>query len=168
VASRDASHIVLLGEHCEQSLRDRWNECREQGKEGVPRHELLVALRSAAEALDALDGQYHLQHLALHPGNLLLRKGRLLLGDFGLAALLWLPGRDPVSLVNPRYAAPELAQNCPGPAADQYSLALIYAEMLTGRHPRKGQSGSSSGLSSSKSRRTAPLPPDLSLLSQYD
>src|SRR5262249_40074523 len=39
---------------------------------------------------------------------------------------------------NVRYAAPELFTPTVGRHCDQYSLALIYAEMLTGTHPFRG------------------------------
>ena len=70
----------------------------------------------------------------------------MLLEDFGLAPLLWLPGGRPASQLNPRYAAPEVHEPVSSPTADQYSLALIYTEMLTGMYPRTkalpGKSGS--------------------------
>src|SRR5262249_17371902 len=46
-------------------------------------------------------------------------------------------GQD-IAQRNARYAAPELFTPTMGRHADQYSLALIYAEMLTGTHPFRG------------------------------
>jgi hypothetical protein len=67
-----------------------------------------------------------------------------------LAALLWQPAGEPPAALNPRYAAPELFANQISRACDQYSLALIYAEMLSGFHPHRQRS--LSGV-----RRRAPL-----------
>ena len=61
----------------------------------------------------------------------------MLLEDFGLTPLLWLPSGRPAAQLNPRYAAPELHEPTSSPTADQYSLALIYTEMLTGIYPRE-------------------------------
>jgi hypothetical protein len=61
--------------------------------------------------------------------------------DFGLVQLLWHPAGQAVAGLNARYCAPELFRRDFGPATDQYSLALIYAEMLTGAHPLRGQTG---------------------------
>jgi serine/threonine protein kinase len=105
------------------------------GLPGIPRDELLAHLRSAAEALHALFGRHKLLHLTLNPRNLLLDGERLLLADFGLAELLWRSARQAVAQLNGRYSAPELFAGTLSPAADQYSLALIYHELLTGRLP---------------------------------
>src|SRR5207253_821363 len=96
----------------------------------------------AADALDALWGQHALPHLGLNPRTLLLDGGQAPLADFGLVPLLWLPTGQPAAPLNSRYAAPELSRPGEGgPAADQYSLALTYAEMLTGFHPLHGRQG---------------------------
>jgi hypothetical protein len=58
------------------------------------------------------------------------------IADFGLVPLAWLPGGQPAGPLNPRYAAPELFERGGGPAADQFSLALVYAELLSGVHAR--------------------------------
>jgi hypothetical protein len=42
--------------------------------------------------------------------------------------------------LNALYSAPELFVKLTGPGCDQYSLALIYLEMLTGRQPHLGHS----------------------------
>ena len=40
--------------------------------------------------------------------------------------------------MTPAYAAPELFDGCPGLHSDQYSLAIVYQEMLTGTRPFPG------------------------------
>jgi hypothetical protein len=75
-------------------------------------------------------------HTRLNPRTLVLRGEELLLADFGLAQLVFAAGggsdRAPL---NARYSAPELSARQIGPQCDQYSLALIYHELLTGIYP---------------------------------
>ena len=87
-----------------------------------------------AVALDDLFEAHRLVHLTLSPRTVALVSGRARLMDFGLAELFWLPcGQQPGTL-NTRYAAPELFDGQISRHADQYSLALIFQEMLTGVH----------------------------------
>lgn len=135
----DQGRLVLVRELAEQSMRDRCEECRSAGMPGIPRRELLGYLRSVAEGLDYLDRQHSIQHLALNPYfNILLDKGRVLLTDFGLVQLLWIPAGQPLAQINTRYSAPELFRERLSRTSDQYSLALIFYEMLLGGSPHKG------------------------------
>src|SRR5262249_25852486 len=68
------------------------------------------------------------------------------LADYGLVPLLWLPAGRTADQLNAHYAAPETGRGTPGPTADQFSLALIYAEMLSGFLPRSAQRRPGSGL----------------------
>lgn len=131
----EPDRVALVTELPGTSLRDRMEECRGQRLSGVPRPELLACLRPVAEALDELRQEHGLQHLALHPGVILFQRGRVLLLDFGLTQLFWLPAGRPPDEASARYAAPELAEGAVSPACDQYSLALIYLELLTGQNP---------------------------------
>ncbi len=133
-----AGQTVLLSDPWEATLLDRFRECRAQGLPGVPRAELLDHLRHAAQALATLQRGHHIQHLNLSPANLLLRPQGLQLEGFGLAQLLWLPVRVPLAHLHIDYAARELHDGRLSPHCDQYSLALIFAEMLLGEHPVRG------------------------------
>jgi serine/threonine protein kinase len=136
--------MVLISDFGRPTLRDRFDQCRADGLPGVPRALLLDCLTAAAEALDELSAVENLSHLGLTPTNLLLENDQVMIEDFGLASLLWLAQGKAVALLNPRYAAPELAEPISSPTADQYSLALIYTEMFTGISPRnKAKSGKS-------------------------
>jgi hypothetical protein len=127
--------LALLSDPGDHSLLARAKECQARGKPGIPRDELFRHLGEAADALDALWVGHKLRHLGLTPRHLAVRDGRLTLLDFGLVELFWLPaGLDPATL-NPRYAALELFEGRPGETSDQYSLALIYQELLVGVHP---------------------------------
>jgi serine/threonine protein kinase len=131
--------LVLVSDLVETSLRTRFQEWQARGERGIPPSELLAHLQAAAEALDQLYQQHGLQHLDLNPSRLLLEGRRVLLGDFGLAQLLWLPAGVKVSQAQMRYTAPELCQQLITRSCDQYSLAIIYQEMLSGHHPFRGR-----------------------------
>lgn len=71
----------------------------------------------------------------LCPQSLLFKGNRLQLIDFGLAALLWQPAGLLGSQLQPRYVAEEVLQTGGSSRSDQFSLAVIYQEMLTGDPP---------------------------------
>jgi serine/threonine protein kinase len=127
--------LVLISDPIQTSLRDHFQDCRTKGLPGIPREQLLGYLKTVAKGLTELYRQEGLQHLGLNPRNLFLVGDQVRLADFGIAQLLWLPVGETLSRMNPRYSAPELAQRKLSPACDQYSLALIYHELLTGQLP---------------------------------
>jgi serine/threonine protein kinase len=124
--------LVLATEPSETSLRDLFQEYVAQGKPGIPRDELLGYLESVAGALSDLNRVHGIQHLGLNPRNLVFIDDQMFIADFGLAQLFWLPAGQALGRLNARHAAPELLQNQVGAGSDQYSLASIYHEMLTG------------------------------------
>jgi serine/threonine protein kinase len=133
--------LALVSEVGQFSLTARLREYQGAGQPGVPRHELLGYLRSAAEALDQLRQQYSLHHLSLSPRQLTVRDGELLMLDFALTELFWVPGGLNPGRLNARHAAPELFDGQVSPTSDQYSLALIYQEILVGLHPFRNLNG---------------------------
>jgi Protein kinase domain len=136
------------------TLWDRFQEILAARQTGIPREELLGYFREAAPALDAMQSRYHAQHLCLHPRQFLLKADRVGILAFGLVETWWAHANRPTADLNPRYSAPELMQKTVGPGCDQFSLALIYAELVTGRHPWRGRDGARH--------------PDLTLLTQRD
>jgi serine/threonine protein kinase len=139
IVHHDPGRLAVVTDLVETTLWDHLQVCRCRGGEGIPRAELLGHLRTVAEVLDYYQQQHGLQHLGLNPRALVLERDRVLLADFGLAALLWAPAGQPVAQLNSRYSAPELFDQGVGPACDQYSLALTYLELLTGQHPFRGR-----------------------------
>ncbi len=140
---RGPSDRILVITRCyERTLAERFEACRAAGQHGIPRPELLGYLRSVAATLDAAAQELHLPHLGLHPRNLLLDRGCVQVADFGVVPLVMLPAGRTAARFNPRYAAPEGLEGKFGVHSDQYSLALLYAELLTGVYPRSRTSNS--------------------------
>src|SRR5262249_5592107 len=116
----------------------RFQACREQGLPGIPREELLGHVRDAAEALDYMSEVHGLQHLDIKPENLLLLGGRLKVADFGLVKELLGSSTRITGGVTPIYAPPEAFDGKVSRYPDQYSLAIVYQEMLTSQRPFPG------------------------------
>ena len=55
--------------------------------------------------------------------------------DFGLVKDVRQSQASLVGGMTPLYAAPEVFRGTPSPHSDQYSLAIVYQEMLTGTLP---------------------------------
>src|SRR5262249_21911992 len=85
--------------------------------------------------------QYQLQHLDIKPQNLFLVQNHIKVADFGLVKDL--QDRMAATItggVTPVYAAPETFDGWISRFCDQYSLAIVYQELLTGRRPFTGTS----------------------------
>jgi serine/threonine protein kinase len=142
VVRHDPGRVVLVTPVPAQTLWYRYQGCRQQQLPGVPEGELLGYLHEVAETLDQLLLKYGIQHRCLNPRNVWIENGHARVADFGLAEVLWLPAGQPIEPLAGRYAAPEVADAKSRRGGDQYSLALIYAELLTGvsvRSPRSGR-----------------------------
>jgi serine/threonine protein kinase len=131
--------LIVVTELAERSLKDRFLECIEQGKSGIPRDEMLGYIADAAEALDYLSETHGLQHLDVKPENLLLVGGHVKVADFGLVKDVHDGMQSLMTALTPVYAAPELFDGRPGRRSDQYSLAIVFQEMLTGTRPFPGK-----------------------------
>jgi serine/threonine protein kinase len=130
--------LVMVMELADRQLQDRFRECRNCGLPGIPREELLAYFADAAEALDVISAKFNLQHLDVKPANLFLVSGHVKVGDYGLVAQLEGPDAGNRGLT-PRYVAPEVLHGTPSTSSDQYSLALVYQELLTGDFPYPGR-----------------------------
>jgi serine/threonine protein kinase len=156
----EPGRLILATEPVKETVRDRALQCQARKLPGVMRGELLSYLRPAAEALDYLYEQHSLHHLGLNPRNLVIDQGWLQIADFGLAHLLWAPSGQPVAQQNARYSAPELFDRLTSRTCDQYSLAVIYHEMLTGVHPFRTAGGNGTGAGPNRGQPDlARLPP---------
>jgi hypothetical protein len=128
--------LLIVTELADGNLWDRFQEFRARRQPGIPREDLLRYLQEAAEVLDLMNNQYQLQHLDVKPQNLFLVHDHIKVADFGLV-------RDVDSVreahahagATPVYAAPETFEGAISPYSDQYSLAVVYQELLTGKRP---------------------------------
>ena len=131
--------LIMVTELADGTLLDRFEVCRAEGAAGIPREELLLYLRDAAEALDFLSSQFHLQHLDVKPSNLFLIGAHLKVGDFGLVREICHRTAMSMGGLTPIYAAPEMFTGRFSPYTDQYALAIVFQEMLTGTRPFRGR-----------------------------
>src|SRR5205807_740576 len=130
--------LIIVMELADRNLWDRFRECRTQGLIGIPRVELLGYMDEIAEALDLMNSEYQLQHLDIKPQNLFLVHNHIKVADFGLVKDLEGMVASVTGGVTPVYAAPETFDGCVSRFCDQYSLAIVYQELLTGRRPFTG------------------------------
>ncbi|MEM9186190.1 MAG: tubulin-like doman-containing protein [Planctomycetota bacterium] len=154
--------LIVVTELADGSLRDRSRACLDAGQDGIPREELVGYLRDAADALDFLHTEHDLQHLDIKPENLLLLAGHVKVADFGLVKSISNHTQSLVGGMTPTYAAPEVFQGRPSKHSDQYSLAVMYQELLTGALPFAGANVAELTLQHMNQE------PDLAALSEQD
>jgi serine/threonine protein kinase len=133
--------LIIVSELADCTLFDRFKECRRHGLPGIPREELLRYMEETAEALDLMNGQFNLQHLDIKPQNIFLLFNHAKVGDFGLVKDLEGMFATVTSGLTAVYAAPESFEGVVSRYCDQYNLAIVYQEMLTGKLPFNGTSG---------------------------
>ena len=107
------------------------------------------AVRIASDVAEALSHAHErgVIHRDIKPGNILLRDGRPLVADFGIALAIQHAGggrltETGLSLGTPYYMSPEqaTADRDPDARSDLYSLACVLYEMLVGEPPYTGAS----------------------------
>src|SRR6266566_4703104 len=132
--------LLIVMELADKSLHDYYVECQAAGLVGIPRDSLLRYVRDAAEALDHMNEKHNLQHLDIKPRNLFLISDRVKVADFG--QVKHLERTSPSGIlggVTPLYAPPETFSGNISSHSDQYSLAVVYQELLTGQRPFAGK-----------------------------
>ncbi|CAN5385657.1 hypothetical protein BH11PLA2_BH11PLA2_08120 [soil metagenome] len=132
--------LLIVMELADKSLHDCFNEHVALGRVGIPRDLLLHYIADAAEGLDHLNEKNNLQHLDVKPKNLFLIADHVKVADFGLVKHL--ERQSSAGLmggVTPVYAAPETFANKITNKSDQYSLGILYVELLTGQRPFAGK-----------------------------
>jgi predicted ATPase/DNA-binding CsgD family transcriptional regulator/tRNA A-37 threonylcarbamoyl transferase component Bud32 len=106
----------------------------------VPLPMVLSYVKTIASALQYTHDQ-HLIHRDLKPENLLVgEQGEILLSDFGLALITASTDRlqVPERFGTLAYMAPEQIKGQASAASDQYALAVMIYEWLSGRRPFEG------------------------------
>ncbi len=135
-----SGELLIVMELADKSLHDLLQERQALGHFGLPREQLLGFLTDSAEGLDHLIEKHNLQHLDVKPKNLFLIGERVKVADFGLVKHLERQSSSGLmGGITPVYAAPETFTNKISKHSDQYSLAIVYVELLTGRRPFNGK-----------------------------
>jgi serine/threonine protein kinase/Flp pilus assembly protein TadD len=119
-----------------ESLRDR---LLRDGQ--IPPAEALHFVRGIASALDYAHRQ-NIVHRDIKPENVMLQEGEAMVTDFGIAKAVSLAAEDTLTQTGivvgtPAYVSPEQAagESKIDGRSDQYSLACVLYEMLSGRKP---------------------------------
>lgn len=123
----------------------------------LPQDQALTILSQIGQALDYVHKE-NIVHRDLKPENILFdSRGDALLADFGIAVFLETTRTKYVDVIgSPLYMAPEQFEGIASRRSDQYSLACIGYEMLTGRPPITGQHAVIIGM---KHQKELPIPP---------
>lgn len=130
--------LMIVTELADCNLYERFREYRNKGATGIPREELLDYMEEIAEALDIMTTEHDLLHLDIKPQNLFLMYNHIKIGDFGLVKDLEGMHAQVTGGVTPVYAAPETFEGYVSRYSDQYSLAIVFQELLTGVRPFSG------------------------------
>ncbi|HEY3789560.1 MAG TPA: tubulin-like doman-containing protein, partial [Urbifossiella sp.] len=155
--------LVIVMELADKNLHDTLQEYQQGGRPGIPRDILLGFLDNAAVGLDHLIEKHNLQHLDVKPRNLFVMAEFVKVADFGLVKQLERSSSSGLmGGVTPIYAAPETFSNKISKHSDQYSLAIVYVELLTGQRPFSGKNIRQLAL------QHMTEPPDLSMLPEVD
>ena len=124
-----------------ESLRDR---LLRDGR--IPQEEAIELARGVASALDYAH-RHNVVHRDIKPENIMLQDGVAVVMDFGIAKAVSVAAGDTLTqagmmIGTPAYVSPEQAvgENFIDGRSDQYSLACVLYEMLSGRKPFSGAS----------------------------
>jgi serine/threonine protein kinase len=144
-SSLDSLELIVAMGLGDQTLFDRLREAQRAGNQGLPPEELVPWMQQAALALDHFNSSSRrsaenataVQHCDIKPQNMLLVGDVVQVCDFGLARAQGEVRATSNTMASLAYAAPEMVSPPydPSPATDQYSLAISYIELRTGRLP---------------------------------
>jgi len=141
---RRPHEMIIAMDLGEKTLEARLRECRANGMVGIPPDELFRYLEPAAQAIDFLNEPRHdlgrgptspIYHCDIKPANILVIGNSAKVCDFGVVKEGGNVQKTAVGATL-AYAPPELITRQPPTATtDQYSLAVTYVELRTGRLP---------------------------------
>ena len=136
-------YFVVAMELAEGSLADLLDVYKAEYNTAIDAKHLCPLLVHAAKAIDFLNTRQHafdgrtvaVQHCDIKPSNLLLFGESLKLADFGLASVSTMPVKFHRPVGTPAYMAPEVFMGRLSDRSDQFSLAVTYVHMRTGKLP---------------------------------
>jgi serine/threonine protein kinase len=136
-------YIVIVMDLCDGSLQDLLDVYVRELEEPMSANHVCYFLEQAAQAIDFLNTRQHLindqrmalRHCDVKPSNLLIQGKSVKLADFTLAVPTTSNMGYHRRAGTPRYAAPEVFQGWLSDRTDQYSLAISYYQLRTGRLP---------------------------------
>jgi serine/threonine protein kinase len=146
--SWQVDRFLMVGmELADGTLFDCLQKSQSAGRTGIPIDELMEYLSEAARGLDFLNSYHHphpdgsgrlvsFQHRDIKPRNLLLFGGGVKVGDWGLIRMLEDLVAGHTGHMTPEYAPPEFFHSLTSSTSDQYSLAVTYYVLRTGKLPR--------------------------------
>jgi len=102
---------------------------------GLPITDLLPFIYQAAKGIDFLNRTPRIFHCDIKPENLLLVDGEVKICDYGGARKEGIERKNKKNVLSLAHASPELMNNAPCEYSDQYSLAITYVQLRTGRLP---------------------------------
>ncbi len=133
IGEHDGRPFMVMEHFSGGTVADRLRDGRD-----IPRALSLRWLREAAEALDCAH-RHDVVHRDVKPANLLIdERGRLAVGDFGIATVAAEASLTQAGQVlgTAAYISPEQARgHAATDASDRYALAVVAFELLTGRRP---------------------------------
>ncbi len=160
-SARTPRMLVIATALYDQNLMERLKECQSQSLPGIPNDELIGYMSDAAKAIDFLNAPRHdltrsdrptndgkkvlsaIHHCDIKPANIMLVGDAAVVGDFGVARVLGslaTTNRSTQLGGSVAYAPPEIFENRSEATSDQYSLAITYYELKTGKLPFKEHS----------------------------
>ena len=133
IGEHDGRPFMVMEHFSGGTVADRLRSGRD-----IPRALALRWLREAADALDCAH-RHDVVHRDVKPANLLIdERGRLAVGDFGIATVAAEASLTQTGQVlgTAAYISPEQARGqAATDASDRYALAVVAFELLTGRRP---------------------------------
>lgn len=135
------NYVVATMPLADGSLLDCLDAFQSEYATPIPHDELCNYLTQAAQAIDYMNGHNHqldgrrvgYQHCDIKPSNLLLFEETVKVADFGLATPTGSALKAHRRAGTPDYAAPEVLLGRLSDWTDQYSLAVTYYHLRTGK-----------------------------------
>ncbi|MCI0702741.1 MAG: protein kinase [Planctomycetia bacterium] len=136
-------YIVICMELAEGTLLDLMMLYHNDFAQPIPTDLLCLNLWQVAEALDFLNSRWHVregrkvgfQHGDVKPNNILLLSDVAKLSDYGMSTATHGPNTPCPRQGTREYAAPEVFAGYQTDTSDQFSLAVTYHVLRTGRFP---------------------------------